>query len=441
MIADLQPVEGPAARRKRPRVTWWLTMFLVAFALRSLYVFAAYGPDPKPFSDPADYDAIAWNLATGAGFSHNGADGPFATAFRPPLVPWLTGLLYLVTGHSYLAALLLQCAIGALLPLMLTALGGATFGQGVGRLAGWLAVVHPMLVFFSGYLLTDTTFCLALLAALHLSLRWMNAPRPALAFGAGILWGLTNLARPNALPLALIVALWGWVPLGLALRPRARLRQMAILLAGMAVVIAPWTVRNAFVLHAFVPVSSNGGHALFASNNAVVWNDPAQRGGGGVNIQRHESYASLIRGRSEVEADRVLGREALAFLRQHAREWPAMAAAKLARLWRLRAEAAGTGSWNERGSLLARLKRTLDPLPIWSLIIWPFAVWGLARACSGPRRWFRALSLLTIVYFTLLAVVYWGALRMRLPVEPLLTLLAAAGIVDVRQRLRARTAR
>jgi len=38
-------------------------------------------------------------------------------------VPWLTSLLYHFVGHRYLAALLLQCVIGALIPLQLVTLG------------------------------------------------------------------------------------------------------------------------------------------------------------------------------------------------------------------------------------------------------------------------------------------------------------------------------
>jgi hypothetical protein len=150
-------------------------MFLVALAIRVLYALVATGPG-APSSDAAEYDNVAWNLARGAGFSMNGAGGPYPTAFVPPLMPWLTSLLYRAIGHQYLGAVLLQCAIGALVPLLIASFGALVFGGGIGRIAGWLAVFHPLLVFFSGYLLTESTFAVMLLVALIASVEWMKTP-------------------------------------------------------------------------------------------------------------------------------------------------------------------------------------------------------------------------------------------------------------------------
>ena len=81
-------------------------------------------------------------------------------------------------SHQFFAAVLLQCVAGSLVPLVVASLGGALFGRPVGRTAGWLATLHPLLVFFSGYLLTETIFTLALMLALLLSVEWVRTPRP-----------------------------------------------------------------------------------------------------------------------------------------------------------------------------------------------------------------------------------------------------------------------
>src|SRR5207247_2171823 len=82
--------------------------------------------------------------------------------------------------------------------------------------------------------------------------------------------------------------------------------------------------------------------------------------------------------------------------------------------------------------------RGFDPLVLWSLLTLPFALWGLVRSLQGPRRWFQALPTLVILYFSMGAVLFWGALRMRVPVEPLIALLSAVGFEDARRRWRAR---
>src|SRR5258706_2462363 len=150
----LAPRRGAA---DRPDLEW-LAVFAVALALRVVYAWLATGPRGQPYSDPADYDTLAWNLARGLGFSMGGASGVYPTAFRPPALPWITSLLYRVVGHQYFAAVLLQCVIGACVPLLLRAFGTSMFGGTVGRRAASVAAVHPLLVVFCGYLLTEPLF-------------------------------------------------------------------------------------------------------------------------------------------------------------------------------------------------------------------------------------------------------------------------------------------
>ena len=414
----------------------WLPVFLVALLLRVVYAWIAIGPGAQPFSDPADYDTVAWNLARGHGFALGSASGPYPTAFVPPLLPWVTSLLYGAVGHRFFAAVLLQCVFGALIPLVIAAFGTAMYGGAVGRLAGWISALDPLLVFFSGYLLTETLFTLLVLLALFLSASWVKTPRVGRALGTGLAWGLAALTRPTALALPGVVLLWAWGPLGLTVPARERARQMLLLLLGMALVVGPWTARNAVVLHAFVPVTTGGGGALFVGNNEQTWSDPARRGGAGGAWS--DLVAGEFRGLSEPEVDVRARALAFAFLREHAREWPAMALAKLARFWRLTAEGGGTGAWQRPGSPLGALLRAVDPLRLWSLALFPLALWGTWLSLRAPRRWFQSLSLWVVLYFMLIAVVFFGSLRMRVPIEPLLALLGAAGLDDLRRRVRSR---
>jgi hypothetical protein len=252
-----------------------------------------------------------------------------------------------------------------------------------------------------------------------------------------MLWGLASLTRPTALALPALATLWAWVPLGLSVEPRDRTRQVALVALGLALVVGPWTIRNAIALHAFVPITTGGGKSLLDSNNPVVWDDPALRGGAN-RAQDLAPYARDFRGLSEVEADALAGRRAREFLASRVSDWPAVALAKVGRFWRLNSEAGGTGTWRRSDSPLGALTRWIDPLFAWSIVTLPFGIWGTVRVVRGPRRWFQALTLLVILYFTALAVVYWGSLRTRVPIEPLVALLVAIGADNVYQRLRAR---
>ena len=437
MLKRATPIARAVASRPRPWVERGLVLFAVALALRLAYAWVAVGPHGQPYYDPLEFDTVAWNLARGFGFALDSGGVHYPSATSPPLLPWITSLLYRAIGHHYFAAVVMQCVIGSLAPGLLAVFGTAMFGSAVGRLAAWLAAIHPLLVFISGYLLTETLFLTTLLLALVLSVDWVKTPRPARAVGAGFAWGIANLARPTALLLPLALFVWAWVPLGLTLSARERMRQMVMLLLGMALVIAPWTLRNAIVLHVFVPVAARSGGALLAGNNAVVWNDPVMRGGAATDLWVPEILGER-RTLTEPQLQALTQARALAFLREHVTEWPAMALAKLKRFWRLRAEGGGTGSWQLPGSPLEPLLARIDPLLVWSAAILPFALWGLMLALRGPRRWFQSLSLWVILYFMMITVVFFGSLRMRIPIEPLVVLFAAAGIDDARRRLRTR---
>jgi len=442
MIQRARPEANARPRRARsesahlPREA--LALFGVALALRVAYAWLAHGPGAGVSSDAATYDAVAWNLARGLGFSLNGASGPYPTAFVPPVMPWLVSLVYRSPlGHDVFAAIVLQCAIGATVPLLLRALVDRLAGSPAARIAGWLAAVHPLLVFFSGHLLTEATFTAALLVALVATLEWVRTPRPGRAFGVGLLWGLAALTRPTALPLPFVVAAWAWFPLGLTLARGDRTRQIALLLLAWALAIAPWTIRNAARLHAFVPVTTGGGRSLLDANNPIVWDDPRLRGGA-TSVYHLEPYASALRGRSEAEQDATSARLAREHLRSHRGRWPAVAAAKFTRFWRLGAEAGTTGAWAREGSPIATLLSRVDPLLLWSLATWPLAGFGLVVVFAGSRRLYQSLPLVLIVLATLGAIVYWGSLRLRVPVEPLVLAYAGIGAAELLRRRRVR---
>jgi 4-amino-4-deoxy-L-arabinose transferase-like glycosyltransferase len=412
-----------------------LALYAVSLAVRVAYAFVTTGPDGLPFSDPAEYDTVAWNLARGHGFSLDAKAGAYPSAMSPPLLPWIVGLLYAIAGHWYFAAILLQCVIGAAVPVLLARFAAALSGAAVGRVAGWLAAFDPLVAGLCAYLLTETLFIALLLPALALTAQWVRAPGRMRALGAGVVWGLANLARPTALVLPLALMAWAWRPLAPALARRERAVQMALLVAAMALTIAPWTLRNALVFHAFVPVAARGGGALLAGNNSIAWYDPARRGGAS-NEQWDSMVQNEFHGMSEPAAQALAQRTALGFIRGHAADAPSVALAKLRRFWRLSAEGGGTGIWQREGSPLTALLRRLDPLFLWSAAVFPLALWGFLVSLRGPRRGFHLLNLWVVLYFCLLTVVFFGSLRMRAPVEPLVLLYAAAGAMELLRRLR-----
>ncbi len=88
------------------------------------------------------------------------------------------------------------------------------------------------------------------------------------------------------MPVIPLAIWWGRIP-------RADLlRRAALLLAAMALVIAPWTIRNERVMHAFIPVSNNASWTLGSAHG------PKANGG---EVETAETAVDKEKGSSETE--------------------------------------------------------------------------------------------------------------------------------------------
>src|SRR4051794_20908354 len=266
---------------------------VVAGALVLRLGLAIAAPLPSVVGDPAMYDEIALSVATGHGFArlprHAGGPGR-PTAVHPPAWPGLLAGADVITGqarpadpvrpaagHAVHAAgataarwrlgRVLQALLGVAAVVLLGVVARALWGDGVGLVAAGLGALYPAGAVLGLTLLGEPLFIVLMLGALAAVLRHRAPPhRRRWVVLAGALIGLATLTRNNGLVLLLPLGAGVWIA-----RPRTSWRAimapLALVAAALAVV-APWTVRNAVVMHAFVPVSSNIGKTLAGAYNA-----------------------------------------------------------------------------------------------------------------------------------------------------------------------------
>lgn len=182
--------------------------------------------------------------------------------------------------------------------------------------------------------------------------------------------------------------------------------------------IAPWTVRNAIQLHAFVPVSTESGATLAGTCNAASMHD--RFAPGSWVLLRHTPDLRVIERHLEpLSQDRALREAALDFVQR--RPWyPAEVLAENARRW-----------LDLAGLRRARFEaQTADIGPGWADAAVPFAWLLAAVALSGaavvrrrPASWLAPAALLAV---TLL--VNAETPRFRAPLDPFLILLAAYSV-------------
>jgi hypothetical protein len=248
------------------------------------------------------------------------------------------------------------------------------------------------------------------------------------------------LVRPEYLGVALLVSL---VVLAKEVRVewRRSAARAALLLVGVAVVVVPWTVRNAIALDRFVPISTGGGQVLFAGTYLpsdgdpekvgaeVVAHHPELFGPGAVqNLRLEQILARLAAQRyPELESDKALsrmGREQLwDDVSEEPLEYAGFVATKVARIW-------------------SHGPRDVMRQPGWELLHWALVAFGLIGlvVLALQRRW-EALLLATIfVSITAVSALLVASPRRVLVMMPLLAALAGVGVVEaqawIRQRIR-----
>jgi hypothetical protein len=420
------PPRAPRAPRsprstERPSLGPWLLLFAVAFLLR---LGVAAGLERAAPGRPTEVEAIATQLAAGSGYAIERDGRALPTAATPPLAPWLASLPLRAFGPARLGPLLLQCAIGALIPLLLGSLSASMFGPSVGRVAAWIAAVSPVLALACGRLDTAVPYAATLLAALAAAASWVKTPRPARAFGLGALLGLATLAHAGAVAMPLVVAAWAWTPLGLTLAASDRARQVGLLGLGLLLVITPWAIRNVARLGAPAALSTSIGQRLLEGNHADV---PAPDARAALDPRAGVA--------GEVARDRRAFAAATDFMTGHVAELPARSLRKVARLM----GPAPNPLSDAGGARIAIGKRLLDGLlAVWTMILLPLALYGIGLALSGTRRWFQSLPVLVLAATTIVAAVFAPASPLKLTAETMSILFAAAGAEDLRRRIRTR---
>jgi 4-amino-4-deoxy-L-arabinose transferase-like glycosyltransferase len=403
-------------------------VLLAALGLRLGYMDLT--PGYAIVHDARDYDTHARSIAIGEGFSERLTGKP--TAFRPPGYPYLLGGAYRVFGvergvdaDRIRVARTLGAVLGVLGVALIGMLGVQLLGRTTGLVTMGLAAIYVPAILVSEALMSEQLFVVLMLGALVAAIHQGRSAHPyAFALLAGLLAGLAVLTRANGLILLvpLVIAVWA--------APRRSWRSAgppAVLVAVALATVAPWTIRNAVELHAFVPVSTQLGWALAGTYNDEARNDHVNPGSWR-SLRRVPEYKPLVADFPtvpEIVMERRLSRAGREFIDRH----PGYLAT--------------VAYWNTRRLLdLASLRwsrhtaSTISVDPGWAdagvVSFWIFAALALAGATLRATRrvpWF--VWLLPLAMY--LSVIFLAAEtpRYRAPLDPFIVLLAAIAVTQL----------
>ncbi len=432
-----------------------------------------------PVYDARAYAAIAANLDRGEGFTvGSGATQP-SSNYSPGLPLFVAGIYELTGGVHERAARVTLALIGTLSILFtyllvrrlrrsmlspgyrgVNASSGAmhrahpgvsdpSSGAIVGLGAALAVAIYPALLEYQGMLMSEP-LAATLLSGGVLAMLWATDPardrapdeegrdsaasrrshtlEPSHALLRwllpGVLLGALALVRPEYLGVAVLLALVVFAR-GLRTEWRRSFAQAAILLAGVVLVVAPWTIRNAVALDRAVPISTGGGQVLFAGTYLPSDGDPEQVGAEVVvchpglfdpadaqRLRLEQILARLAAQRyPELETDQALSRMGKKQLWNDVSgqplEFAGFVAAKVGRLW----------SHGPRDVMRA---------PVWEELHWALVALGLLGLCllAWRRRW-EALVLATVFFgITALSALLVASPRRVLVMVPLVAALA-----------------
>lgn len=261
----------PRVRKKLLVVTAIAIMARLGALLAFPSVFAFSQPGGVVHGSVA-YDAYAINLIETGVY---GREPGVPDSVLPPLYSALLAVIYGLFGRSYIAVglahtLLDVCAIALLYDIARRLFPGHR-GERIGALGALFFALYPYLI-FQNLTLNDTALWITLL---HLFVWLMMLLREqerenrrtfALACAAGIVLGISALARALLPPLALLLALWFLFRLSWR---QTLLRALPVAIVSLLVLL-PWLVRGGTIHKGFVPVALNGGENLYQGNNRAT---------------------------------------------------------------------------------------------------------------------------------------------------------------------------
>jgi 4-amino-4-deoxy-L-arabinose transferase-like glycosyltransferase len=413
-------------------------ILIVAFLLR---LNQADRSGYRPINDAGSYLTLAsyiahtgdYSLRRTPGSGAGGTRGP--SAYYAPGFPYFLAAVDLIDGHAVRRdgaihpARVSQAVLGTVTVALVGLVGLELFGALAGLIALIMAAIYPVLIELSGVLVAENLLTTLVLAAVYAGLRVRRAGAPLTTYawiaGAGVLTGLATLTHENGIliVLPLIAAVW-------TARPRFKLRSLAapaLLLATTALTIAPWTIRNAVVMHAFIPVSDETGITLVGTYNPASAADPV------VPYKWRIFYAipgerPLIRQASrltEPQMEAKLESQAFHYIAKHPSSPFVVAFHNALRLLELE----GTFAWHASAAAQSIPTHTAGTGVISFWIVCGLALAGaFTRLVRTAPKWIWWVPVLLALSVVLVNV---ETPRFRAPIDPFLILLAAAGLAAV----------
>jgi 4-amino-4-deoxy-L-arabinose transferase-like glycosyltransferase len=401
--------------------TFW--MVAIALFLRVGWIVVAhtyrFKSTDNNFGFGWEMGRIGASIASGHGFSNPFGPATGATAWEPPLYPFLiAGVFKLFGVYSKLSAFLLlaiNSVFSALTCIPIFLIGRRVFSEKVAVGAAWTWALFPYVMFWCTKWVWETSLSALLVAVIFwmaLTLEDREGWLPWLEFG--LLWGVSALSSTVLLSFLPAAGLWAWYH-----RAKRRKPSLAgVVLASLVffACITPWLVRNERVFGKFIFIRDNFGAELRLGNGTGAdgtWMEylhPTQ------DVYAMRQYQSM----GELAYIAMRKQQALNYIKADYGRFAGLCVKRFVYFW------AGA----PRPSQDWQSQQIKNSLFLASSIL---MFWGLGRALRQhrPGAW---LFFWLIVSYTTIYYVVFPHPRYRHPIEPQMAILAVYLITEAKSK-------
>ncbi len=362
-------------------------------------------------ADSHDYDMLAKQILHNQPYMVTLPWGQQAYAARMPGYPIFIAGIYAVAGARPLAVLLIQALLSAAcVPLVY--LLGRRISITAGLMAAAFTALDPLGILFCASLLSETCFTLALLGMVILIFKiaedklWLYV-----ALLAGLCGGSAIYLRPAVLWLVLIFPL-----IFVRQFPRRAIVSAGLILGCVILMLIPWLSRNnALVGTSWTHLTTLEGICLYDSVSPQATGAPMED-----KVTIPPNMVPL----DEAQRDAQWSRLGWQYIREDPARMVRLAFIKFGRTW---------SPWLNAMEYQIPIVNIL--LTLWHVPIYILALIGLfclrRRVVKPLPMWNYAAIFLPIIYFSLLHSLFFGSVRYRVPLMPLVYVFAAAGLVTL----------
>jgi tetratricopeptide (TPR) repeat protein len=238
-------------------------IFLFALLVRGLYLYES-SDNPTfyaPIVDSLTYDQMARDLINGKGLTHE-------FFWQPLFYPLFLSLVYWLSNSSLITVKIIQMVLGGLTSVLTFKLGDKIFARATGIVAGVVTAVYMPLVFFEGELLAVGWAAFWSVALVLLLTVAMKSPSVPQCVTWGLCGALAVVTRPVFVPFFAAGCLWlliTWI------RSRTRTRTIiaraASVAIGFFIVAGPVAVVSYTVMSKVMILPYSGSVNMYVGNN------------------------------------------------------------------------------------------------------------------------------------------------------------------------------